>query len=775
MRRFFFALFTFLGAALLSSGWYVYNKGFTKKWRIFVADEFRKRGVDLSLKKLTLDPMRGLVAREVKVFDATDRKRTLAVVDEMRLVLNWANLTRSKTFLDALDLRDATLSLPLDPENPRGPKIDITRMSGRLFLPPEQIVLNRFEAEIAGIRITAAGRVVNPQAVSRMEKRRAGSSNPAADFASKIVRELNALRFEGREPPLLDLRFSGDLARPGTVFVEAHMRAEKIRRGDLRLESFLLDALYRDRRVALRQLSATDANGALRIHGSYDLDAKNLDVQARSTLDLQPILRTFLREPELAQFSFSTPPGCDATVRASFGEDPSLHVLGRIEAKRFRYRAVNFEEFTADLVLDGERWAARNIRVVHQTGELVGDVMQLPGDFRTRLRSTINPEALAPFLRGKAAEWFRQLDFTDSPSVSLEARGPSPDFKKLSGNAALKLGRSSYRNIAAQSATATLRYADRKLSVDPMRVIRPEGSGEGGLIFDFDRNEVRVKKMRTSVHPQEAIWWVDPKLLKHVAPYRFGKRPPQLLIDGLVHQKDGPTTQLRVDIEAPGGMDYTFLRRDLRFPQISGKLFFTSTRMKIDQLSASLMGGRLGGSADISLKRAQPDHSADLRFENVDFASLTKLYFGYDDSKGRLNARYGFTIRGDDARSMRGRGDLSVTDGQVFAIPFLGPLSGVLNTIVAGMGNDVARQGSANFSIDDGVIDARDFLVEGRGFSMIGGGKLHFLDDKMAFDVRINAKGLPGVFLFPVSKLFEYTATDKLSKPNWRPKVLPRL
>jgi len=58
---------------------------------------------------------------------------------------------------------------------------------------------------------------------------------------------------------------------------------------------------------------------------------------------------------------------------------------------------------------------------------------------------------------------------------------------------------------------------------------------------------------------------------------------------------------------------------------------------------------------------------------------------------------------------------------------------------------------------------------------MLGGGKLFFLDDKMDFDARINARGLPGVLLFPVSKLFEYTATDSLSKPNWRPKIVPRL
>ena len=47
----------------------------------------------------------------------------------------------------------------------------------------------------------------------------------------------------------------------------------------------------------------------------------------------------------------------------------------------------------------------------------------------------------------------------------------------------------------------------------------------------------------------------------------------------------------------------------------------------------------------------------------MDFASLTKLYFNYESSQGRLNGRYDFTGRGNDARTMEGRGELTVTDG----------------------------------------------------------------------------------------------------------------
>ena len=64
MRRLFFAFLALLGAALLGAGWYAYDRGFTRKWRNFVAEELRRIGVESRLSKLTLDPFRGSEAPE---------------------------------------------------------------------------------------------------------------------------------------------------------------------------------------------------------------------------------------------------------------------------------------------------------------------------------------------------------------------------------------------------------------------------------------------------------------------------------------------------------------------------------------------------------------------------------------------------------------------------------------------------------------------------------------------------------------------------------------
>ena len=87
--------------------------------------------------------------------------------------------------------------------------------------------------------------------------------------------------------------------------------------------------------------------------------------------------------------------------------------------------------------------------------------------------------------------------------------------------------------------------------------------------------------------------------------------------------------------------------------------------------------------------------------------------------------------------------------GNVFAIPFMGPLSAIVNTVLPGLGFDVAHQATANF-----LTDRRQDLhgQPGRervGIRLFGGGWLGYTNDTMNFRVRLNSRGLPGAVLYP--------------------------
>src|SRR5205814_770838 len=102
-------------------------------------------------------------------------------------------------------------------------------------------------------------------------------------------------------------------------------------------------------------------------------------------------------------------------------------------------------------------------------------------------------------------------------------------------------------------------------------------------------------------------------------------------------------------------------------------------------------------------------------------------------------------------------------------IPVFGPLSSLLSAIIPKAGYSIARQATASFQVSDGIIKTDDFKVQGNLFGMRGHGLLYFIEDKLDFDIRVDASG-PGVLLTPMYSLFEYKGDGKLSKPRWHPK-----
>lgn len=417
MRRMVWISLALVGVGLLAAGWYAYDKGFTRKWRSIVTEELRKRGFEVSLRRMTLEPWRGIVAKDVQIYDARDRKRTLAVVDEVRLVINFADFFQGKPFLEALDLRDAQLTLPLDPKNPREAHVEINALSGRLLLPPHQLYLSRLDAVLYGIHVSVTGRLIRPEA---LKARPPGDEHgtPMALLA-RVIAELKTMEFEA-QPPQLDVRFSGDLAEPEKIFVEATLWGEKVRQKEYRLENIYVAATFRNGVLALRQLIVSDARGVLRASGSYQPATNDASFRLESKLDAQGFAKAFGVTPLLDEFVFYGTPALELTVTTNSDTPPGFRVLGHFDLGKFAYKSVVFEKWTADFSWDGARWSARDVRLVHRAGEISGDVMQLPGELRSRLKNTIKPKILAPLLSGKVAEWFSRFEFIEAAPIESD-------------------------------------------------------------------------------------------------------------------------------------------------------------------------------------------------------------------------------------------------------------------------------------------------------------------------------------------------------------------
>src|SRR5947209_16531769 len=92
-------------ATLPGGGLYLGKKGFGEQWRYRVVEELHKRGVEASVRRLTLNPFQGLVAQDVRIFDSKHHEKTLGLISEVSLDINYAALLHHQPFLNALDIR----------------------------------------------------------------------------------------------------------------------------------------------------------------------------------------------------------------------------------------------------------------------------------------------------------------------------------------------------------------------------------------------------------------------------------------------------------------------------------------------------------------------------------------------------------------------------------------------------------------------------------------------------------------------------------------------
>ncbi len=267
--------------------------------------------------------------------------------------------------------------------------------------------------------------------------------------------------------------------------------------------------------------------------------------------------------------------------------------------------------------------------------------------------------------------------------------------------------------------------------------------------------------------------WVDPRIAATVAVYRF-RTLPDVRADGLAHMVDPTLNDLRVSVDAPGGLAYTLLNRDLVFGATQGTVWIKGQKVLVDVPKSSLYGGGVALKTQVSTNPTDPTFGVDVKLDRVDFPSLTKLYFGYSKSRGAMSGRYAFTASLREPAKMHGSGSVRVEKGHVLAIPLFGPLSDVISAIIPGAGHESARLATADFTISDQWIRTENLEIQGPGFELFGDGGVQFPSGRLDLSVRINAKGITGVVLFPVSKLLEYVSTGFVSDPQWRPKIVPR-
>lgn len=731
--------------------------------------------LEVRIGKVLLDPFNGLVAANVSIREARNSEHLLGKINRLEISLNLGELMKRRIAVDTLTLVRAEASIPLGPDE-KSPRVEARDVNASLIVLGDRLRVSQLEATIEGLRLRLSGEILNPFALPTGSEDGVTRSALSAGILEKILRLVRETTFPSGAP-LLTAEFEMDASDPSSLQIpDFQIQSRRIRHGIIAIESVEIRGEFTGGRLQIPVLRIRDRSGNLQASAEWDKTTGRLEASLLSGLDIAPILQSLAKgDGALSKMRFSVPPRITVDLKARTGEGaPSIAATGDFFASAVEFEQSRFNEVGFSFSWKDGVFYTRELKASAKRGSLQADVWAANGDLRIRAKSTIPPSDLADFFDPNTRAFLSNMEFADLPEISLSLRGARLDFSAISGSAHLKLGRTANRGAWIDSGEADVEIADRCLTYKNILIATGKGRGSGSFAYDIGRQEVRLKDIVSTLVPVDVMMWIDPRIAGTIRPYRF-RGAPKVKVEGKVHMRNPLKNDLAIGIEAPGGLDYDLLHKTLPFGKTSAKVDVVANKVTATIANAELFGGKVGVKAVVSIDPANPVFSTSAKLSRVNFAKLTRLYFNYDDSKGVISGDYDFTARMGDEENMTGRGSLRIEDGNVFAIPILGPFSAILGSIIPGVVYNTARLATADFTVANRKINTHNIEIAGTGFSMFGYGDIYFLTGRLDLSMRINAQGVPGIVFFPVSKLLEYHADGTVSDPGWRPKIIPKI
>lgn len=620
------------------AAYYYYHTGFGRHWRAMLSREFEVFGLEVRVRRLTLDPVRGLVAKDLQIYDSGRRQLIIAQISDLSLDINYANLFQGEPALNAVDLHNAKISIPVDPSVPKAGRIRISRLQSRIYFFPGRIEVRQASGVMFGIRLQASGTLVNPSSFKLPQKLTAGAQTRETGqqkFLRLLTAEIRKIRFSGEQPEL-DFTFQVDLSAPASLRVQGgHLFADTLLREKYQLHDLDCRFSLESQKLDLERLAVSDGRGELVAIGTWNLANGEKNFHVRSGLDAAKLLANDAQFPWAKELSFDAP--LEVEVSGVVPRDGQVQLVGKLNFDEFTFRNIKFQSMQAEFSKSGSSWMVLNAQVTHRSGTLSADVLNRPGDFRVRINSALNPTELAPLWPPKFQQALRECEFQTPPVIQATFSGASRTLAKISGSGQIWLGKTTFRGTLVNSASATFELRDNIVRCDPVTVTRDEGNGTGKFDCDLERDCVTIENFEANLSPGAIAGWIDPRTAQLLQRVRFTV-VPAVRAWGKVSNGAADNVRISIDARAPftvqfaggeipvanGSCEFRITGGDQKFPALDGTVTTEGATVTGSKFFEPLLNhlDRLGFEQPLDIKVGFKLDSATIQIRSLELASL---------------------------------------------------------------------------------------------------------------------------------------------------------
>jgi hypothetical protein len=721
----------------------------------------------IAVDRLLLDPTGAVLADRVTVYRDANRQDVMLLVDQVRVSIAWLSWWRGGGLIDSASISNAEVRYPVGPNV----TLDFHEVNAEVAFDHKDIKIEDAQARFLNLALSVRG-IVHNDGLPASKPSTPEQIAAREDIWRKVFTTMDDV---GTEKPIdVDLEFESSTRDPGSGRANFTLDGRSLTWRSAPVSEFSIHGSLVDGVVELSDFKIGLDRGELSAYGEWNLADRDANLQFTSSMDFTTLAPAFpgpLSEAlSRLQFPNASP---SMTGRILFDLQQGFHadVQADLDWRDFVFNGVNFDRLSIPIAYDGERLLIPGLKIAGQAGDVDLELFfqggkDAPG-LNAKITSNLDPTILKGVFGQGMDNFLNSLSLPEGgPKIVATASGSAlkTDAWTVKGN--VSSGKFVYKNAAFDTATADFTFADSKLNLPNLNLHRPEGSGTGGIIYDFKNRSVELHNLVTQVNVWDVAPVMGPKFTEYTKPYHF-LAPPIVRANGTVDlqsEKKDLNTDLTVDVEGKSPMEWTLFGVPFSFGSPQGTLTFKNRRMSVNMKQCDFYGGDLTGLMDMDLRESPANYVLDLNLAKVDFKRFMARAYNYDKSTGKMTMTSHLTGSIGKLDTMTGMGEVKIEDGDITQIPFLGALTPMIP------GFSIADAAHGNFTVAKGAVHTDNMNISSETAALIGNGSYNFVTDNLDLDIRVNGNAVFGILLYPISKMFEYHGTGKMKNVKWEPK-----
>jgi hypothetical protein len=724
---------------------YLSSATFRGRWKAFVVEQLEQRGIYVDFGGLSLSLSGNLVARDLRVYNDAGREELLAALDRVKVAFDFGELIKGNPRVEGLELEEANVALPVDPERPELTVIELANFNARVFFRERRLQVVHATGRAAGVWVDLTVDLLlaaSPQSDTEKKAARVEAMRRLElmrDYRSQIQLGLDWLgRFDFDSAPQLTVDLRGATNSMEELEVGVMLEAREFEYEGYKCRELMVDAGLANGEVEVNRLRLVDGLGHLEGRGTWRRGAEEVNFRVTSNADLRSAAEVLVGTSALREVVFyDQGPSLALEGKWFFGKTGAamkrpVDVRGEIHCPRFASRGEVFEGLSASFGVSAAGIYVREGLLRHKTGSLALQVLAHEEQglkYRAILR--MDPVVFKPFVKlEQTRALIDRFQFERDASIyfKLEGQGPTLAFADCRNKGHGEMRGMSHLGVPFVKVDADVEFQGPELIFRNVRGEREDGGGEVEEAFvQLKERWVRLRGVRSKCDPVPILKSFVPKIADIVARYRL---PSETVVnvDGVFGWGGVVASDARVAFSSPEGSGiYRLGDIDYLIKQPQGELLFVRDELRFD-VNGQLFGDSFSakGVTDLSAERDEMDMTVradafeyDLLGERMRFTGANAKVSG----RGR-EITYDVTAkRGGAPVTVKGRmATVNPTDNYdavVTVDPFRWEVFGEMLDFNEAKATLKSREGTVDFDANaklmTGAFDAKGSVTTGGG------------------------------------------------------------